>query len=77
MGALSSCPDILGYVAAQRVYSPDQQPDVEVLVDGQWWPGTLRAWRRTETGWVALVEWNHGPGLNYLASFPEGRIRRP
>jgi hypothetical protein len=26
------------------VYRPDERPDVEALVDGQWRPGEVRAW---------------------------------
>ena len=46
-------------------------------VDGAWWQGEPRAWRRTDHGWVAMVQWNRGPGKkSYLGNLPEERVRQ-
>lgn len=62
-------------MATQRVYPPAEQPEVEVLVDGSWYPGDLRSWTSTPDGWVAQVRWNRAPGENLLGNFPEDRVR--
>lgn len=48
---------------------------IEVLVDEQWWPGELRQRRKRDGEWVADVQYNRGPGMNYLAVMPYFRLR--
>ncbi|WP_236832456.1 HNH endonuclease [Blastococcus sp. KM273128] len=53
---------------------------VEVLVDGTWWPGLQRAWRRDENGWMAEVAWFEGyggAGGSRVATLPAALIRLP
>lgn len=51
---------------------------VEVLADGEWWPGEIRGRRRRETGeWVADVAYSRGPGMNYVATVTYDRLRLP
>lgn len=59
-----------------REYPPADWPDVEVLVDGDWLPGDLRAWSRRDDGWHGHVQYSKGPAQNYLASFPAEQIRK-
>ena len=51
---------------------------VEVRVDGQWWPGWLDPddWRTDGGRWVALVRWSKGPGENLTGTFAQVDIRR-
>ena len=59
-----------------RVHPPDKLPDVEVLVNGAWCEGELRAWTPTETGWVAQVQWRRTAGTgDYLDTFPAAAVR--
>ena len=30
------------------------------------WPGWLSAWRRTDTGWRAFVQYRRGPGMTHV-----------
>ena len=30
------------------------------------WPGWVSAWRRTDTGWRAYVQYQHGPNTSYV-----------
>lgn len=53
--------------------------EVQVHVDGTWWPGWLdpQYWRRDPAGgWEGYVRWTKGPALNYLDHFPAGEIRK-
>ena len=53
--------------------------EVEVLVDGTWWPGWLDPdhWRRTPEGrWEGFVRWSKGPADDFLRHFVEADIRR-
>jgi hypothetical protein len=50
--------------------------DVEVLVDGTWWPGNLEHWRRRDDRWEGWIRWSTGPGENRVDWFPAERIRR-
>jgi hypothetical protein len=43
------------------VYKPDQRPDVEVMVDGTWWPGELRGWWDRDGVRLMNVQWRTGP----------------
>jgi hypothetical protein len=50
---------------ARRQYSPPML--VEVLADGEWWPGTLSEWSRWPgEGWRAYVRWSQGTGSGYV-----------
>jgi hypothetical protein len=58
------------------VYRPADRPDVEVLVDGTWYAGELRAWFPLPDGtWEGNVQYSLGPAQNYLDQFPQDRIR--
>lgn len=57
------------------VPAPGDRPDVEVLVDGTWWPGELRAWERRDDGWWGNVQWRTKPGETRIDTLPEHRIR--
>lgn len=59
----------------QRIYPPAKWPDVEVLVDGAWYPGELRAWTSTPDGWVAQVQWRRAVAENRLSNFHEDQVR--
>jgi hypothetical protein len=43
-----------------RIYPADDRPDVEVLVDGEWYPGELRAWYPRVDGWWGNVSYRTG-----------------
>lgn len=59
-----------------RIYSGHDRPLVEVLVDGRWCPGELRAWLPAEDGgWRANVGYSTGPGENRLATVDADRVR--
>ncbi len=59
-----------------RVYTPGQRPDVEVLVDGQWVQGELRAWSRHKDQWWANVVYRTAPGAGtYSAPMPTDQVR--
>lgn len=57
------------------VFRPDDRPECEVLVDGTWFPGEVRMWTETPTGWVAEVGFNTGPAQNRIDSFPFEDVR--
>lgn len=59
------------------MYAPADRPDVEVLVDGEWRPGELRAWYPVgETDWEGLVDWQPSGSLSRRPDrFPAGQIR--
>lgn len=57
--------------------------EVEVLVDGRWWPGLLDPdyWRQDGAGrWQGFVRWTEYPGdgfaHNRLGSFDQDLIRQ-
>lgn len=59
-----------------RIYSGHDRPFVEVLVDGIWYPGELRAWLPNDDGgWRANVGYTVKPGWNYIATVPAERVR--
>lgn len=56
-------------------YRPDERPEVEVLVDGVWFPGELRMWFQHEDGsWRENVMWSRVPGENRLDNVPAERV---
>ena len=60
-----------------KLYRPDERPDVEVLVDDEWWPGELWEWRQDDAGaWSGFCSWQRGPGQGrHTDVFPGERIR--
>lgn len=56
-------------------YRPDERPDVEVLRDGVWCPGELRAWQQREDGWWANVQWRPAPGMTYIDTVSASDVR--
>lgn len=58
------------------VYHGLDRKDVEVLVDGAWWPGELRSWDQADDGsWSGMVEWTVEPGSTYLGRKLATQIR--
>lgn len=56
-------------------YGLERYLPVEVLADGDWWPGELQRRRLRGGVWVADVAYNRGPGMNYLATVTYDRLR--
>jgi hypothetical protein len=64
-------------VREPRVYTGHDMPEVEVLIDGVWYFGDLRAWTPVgETGWQATVSYNVSPGEWRVDQFPAERVRK-
>ncbi|WP_426243798.1 hypothetical protein [Nocardioides sp. LHG3406-4] len=58
-----------------QVYSGWERPLVEVLVDGIWYPGGLRAWLPVgEDEWAANVSWTRSPGSAFLDTVTADRV---
>jgi len=53
---------------------PLDPPMVEVLVDGSWWPGHVRAQEKRDGQWFITVQYRRD-GANYLDGFPVERVR--
>jgi hypothetical protein len=53
---------------------PLDPPMVQVLVDGTWWPGFVRAQEQRDGGWWITVQYAV-EGRNHLAGFPEDQVR--
>jgi hypothetical protein len=65
-------------VNEHRELAPDERLDVEVLVDGVWYPGQLRAWSRPgaeRSGWWGNVSYRTVTGQLIVATVRENRIR--
>lgn len=60
---------------AEHVYPPADRPDVEVEVDGTWYPGELRGWWDRDGGRLMNVSWRSGPGTTFLDTVPAERVR--
>ena len=58
-----------------HVYRASERPDVEVLVDGYWYPGELRAWFPTADGWEGNVQYALTVSEDCLGTFPSDHIR--
>jgi hypothetical protein len=60
------------------VYPVDEQPMVEVLVDGSWWPAVLRMRTERADGYHYNAAWTsdgkHGPETR-LDTFHQGHVR--
>ncbi|HET6908044.1 MAG TPA: hypothetical protein VFH54_01795 [Mycobacteriales bacterium] len=49
---------------------------VEVLTDGQWYPGILDRWRRCDQrGWIGHVWWYRGVGLQHVEWIKAEQLR--
>ena len=60
----------------QVTYYGEDQPDVEVRVDGEWFEGELRNWVKVDDVWRASVQWRRGPGEGtYFQDFAEDDVR--
>lgn len=60
-----------------RVLKTEARPDCEVLVDGTWCPGELRAWFPSEDGtWRANRSGSEGPAGRYVDTVPADRVRQ-
>jgi hypothetical protein len=58
-----------------KVYMPHERPQVEVLVDGVWYPGELRGeWRRHGRR-LCNVSWRPRVGLARLDTVTADRVR--
>jgi hypothetical protein len=60
-----------------RIYQPNERPDVEVLVEGDWQEGQLRSWSLAPDGaWWANVQHRAGPGKGtHLGTFHQDDVR--
>jgi hypothetical protein len=56
--------------------TPGLEPECEVLIDGTWCEGFVRAWYRYADHWKASVQYSTQPGSNHLATFAESHIRQ-
>lgn len=61
----------------ERTYPRGEEPDVQVLADGQWHPGELRMWEQHPDGtWWGHVVWHPiGRNKSRFQAFPADRIR--
>lgn len=58
------------------LYAPDERPDVEVLVDGQWCPGEVRMATELDDGsWSHNVQYRTDAG-QFVATFPGDQVRK-
>ena len=63
--------------ACHHTYSGGVGKDVEVKVDGYWYPGEVRSWDRSSVdgSWSGIVTWHVRPGETRIDRFPAERIR--
>ncbi len=61
--------EVIGLPALVRL---DPTTAVEVLVDGQWWPGFASAYR----GRRVYAGWTREPGMRHLTWKPAEQVRR-
>jgi hypothetical protein len=59
-----------------HTYPIDQRPDVEVLVDGAWYPGELRQWIDTDGHRTCDVAWRRVLTETRIDMFPAERVRQ-
>jgi hypothetical protein len=62
-------------VTDHHVYQPLGAPDVEVKVDGEWWPGEARMRTTHRDGRVVYQVQFRREGQTYLNRFPGDRVR--
>jgi hypothetical protein len=66
----------MGAMLQVRTYHGHDMPFVEVLVDGVWYTGDLRAWRQDDDhSWTAQVSWSKAAGETYLGIFAAEDVR--
>ena len=59
-----------------RTFRPHERPDVEVLIDGQWFKGEPRQWSvDAEKHWSAQVTWHRGVGETFISTVPAEQVR--
>jgi len=58
-----------------HIYRPYERPDVEVLVEGTWWPGELRGYWDRGGRRLMNVSWRTAPGMTRLDTVPAERVR--
>jgi hypothetical protein len=58
-----------------HVDEPLEAPDVEVEVDGQWWPFEARMRTTHNDGQLTYSVQYHRDGSTYLDTFPADRVR--
>ena len=59
-----------------HVYRPAERPDVEVKVNGMWWPAELRGWWEKDGVRLMNVQWRTAPGEVRLDTVPADRVRQ-
>lgn len=59
-----------------HTYPIDQRPDVEVLVDGTWYPGELRQWIDSAGRRTCDVSWRRAPTQTRIDTFPAETVRK-
>lgn len=59
-----------------RTFPPAERPDIEVLVDGTWHPGELRAWHLRAGAWWANVNYRLGAAQQYVNVVPADHVRQ-
>ena len=59
-----------------RVYQPGERPDVEVRVDGAWWPAEVPLVVVEPVRLVGHCTWHHATGETQLGTFHEDDVRR-
>jgi hypothetical protein len=62
-------------VPEYHVYEPLEAPDVEVEVDGRWWPGEARMRTTHKGGRVSYQVQYRRDGFSYLDRFAAERVR--
>ena len=50
--------------------------DVDVCVDGTWWPGHVEHWRQVRGQWEAWVRYSTGVGETRIGWFDSDALRR-
>lgn len=64
-----------GMTGRTITYTPNDAPEVEVLVDGTWHFGALRQWQQVGERWQGTVSYNTGHGMNWIKQFDQDLIR--
>jgi hypothetical protein len=58
-----------------HIYALDARPDVEVQVDGVWYPGEARGYWDRDGQPVVNVQWRAAANQTRLDTFPAARVR--